>query len=113
MRGLISHTSLAAKLLEGLEPSCLPTFTPIIVYTIDTPRLVREQACVTGLASVRLSVCSGAADRKLRLSIDCCSMHAVQQTTAHSSKCGQWHFVSRRRKLDTDLFITIHICRLS
>ena len=29
LRRLISLMSLAAKLLEGLEPSCLPKFTPV------------------------------------------------------------------------------------
>jgi len=30
IEGLISLTSLAAKLLEGLEHSCLPKFTPMV-----------------------------------------------------------------------------------
>ena len=74
---------------------------------------VRPSVCL----SVRLSVSSGRRSTPLwdrccgpgdqKISIDCCTAGGQQQlrrSTARSSKCGECHAVSWRRKLNTDLF---------
>ena len=44
-----------------------------------------------------------------RISVDCCGRHAAG--AASSSKCGQWHVDSRRRRLNRDLSYRQHFCQ--
>ena len=77
------------------------------------------QGLCNGRTSVRLSVClsrrstasaasGGRGDAAAVISIDSCgrAVGAVQQAPALSSKCGQRHVESRRRRLNTDFCST-------
>jgi len=78
-------------------------------FFIDTARLVcgagymkRSGVCLSVRPSVRLSHRSTAAAARLQQARRATS--AVQQAPTLSSKCGQRHVASWRRKLNTDLF---------
>jgi len=89
------------------------------------PRSMRSRVYVTvRCLSVRPSVCpSVCLCRHSPAALRCCRFAAVcpasrryrsiaarrwaRSSTAHGSKCGQWHVVSWRRKLNTDLLLRL------